>query len=120
MLARSGLNPQTRQEEIAYVKYLAHVMYTEPTIQSCCRFIRNGCLSKPIDIHESDMKLSPEFTEHVYPHFAKFASDAVTMHHMCGFVAYYTEKRHSICVPLTLPLGSFTWGVERLAGRDGV
>jgi hypothetical protein len=120
MEARAGLSPQTRQEEIAYVKYLAHVMYTEPTIQSCCRCIRNGCLSKPFDIHESGKKLGPEFAEHVYHHFAKFASDAITMHHMCGFVAYYTEKRLGICVPHTLPLGSFTWGVERLAGSDGV
>ena len=120
MQARAGLSPQTRQEEIAYVKYLAHVMYTEPTIQSCCRCIRNGCLSKPIDIHESGKRLSPHFTEHVYHHFTKFASDAITMHHMCGFVAYYTDKRHGMCVPHTLPLGSFTWGVERLARSDGV
>ncbi len=120
MQARSGHRPQTRLEEIAYVKYLAHVMYTEPSIQSCCRCIRNGCLSKPIEIHESGKRLSPEFTQHVLYHFTKFASDAITMHHMCGFVAYYTEKRSGVCVPHTLPLGSFTWGVERLARDDGI
>jgi len=120
MQARTGHSPRTRQEEIAYVKYLAHVMYTEPTIQSCCRSIRSGCLSKPIEIHESGNRLTPQFTQHVLRHFTKFASDAITMHHMCGFVAYYTEKKDGICVPHTLPLGSFTWGVERLAGNDGV
>ena len=120
MLARSRHSPQTRQEEIAHVKYLAHVMYTEPSIQSCCRCIRNGCLSKPIEIHESGKRLNPEFTQHVFHHFTKFASDAITMHHMCGFVAYYTEKRQGVCVPHTLPLGSFTWGVERLARDDAV
>lgn len=124
MQARSGHPPRdylkTRQEEIEYVKYLANVMYTEPTIKSCCRCIRNGCLSKPIEIHESGKKLNPEFTQQVFHHFTKFASDAITMHYMCGFVAYYTEKRNGILVPHTLPLGSFTWGVERLPANDGV
>ena len=120
MQARSGNILKTRQDEIQYVKYLAHVMYTEPTIQSCYRHIRNGCLSNEIHIHESGKRLSPAFTETILPQFAKFAADAIRMHYMCGFVAYYTEKRHGLCTPHILPLGSFTWRVERMSGNGGV
>ena len=111
---------KTRQDEIEYVKNLAHVMYTDPTIQSCLRHVNNGCLSNEIHIHESGKRLTPDFTEHVLPHFIKFASDAIRMHYMCGFVAYYTETRHGICTPHTLPLGSFTWRVERISGNGSV
>ena len=118
MQARSGHSLKTRQDEIEYVKYLAHVMYTEPTIQSCYRHIRNGCLSNEIHIHESGKRLSPGFSENILPQFTKFASDAIRMHYMCGFVAYYTEKRDGVCTPHTLPLGSFTWRVERTSNAS--
>jgi hypothetical protein len=120
MQVPSGNILKTRQDEIQFVKYLAHVMYTEPTIQSCYRHIRNSCLSNEIHIHESGKRLSPGFTENILPQFTKFAADAIRMHYMCGFVAYYTEKRNDVCTPHTLPLGSFTWRVERRSGNGGV
>ena len=120
MQAHNRHHLKTRQDEIEYVKYLAHVMYTEPTIQSCYRHISNGCLSNEIHIHESGKRLAPGFTEHVMPHFTKFASDAIRMYYMCGFVAYYTEQRHGIRTPHTLPLGSFTWRVERTSANNNI
>jgi hypothetical protein len=120
MQADRGNILRTRQDEIEYVKYLAHVMYTEPTIQSCCRHIRNGCLSNEIHIHESGKRLSPGFTENILPPFALFAADAIRMYYMCGFVAYYIQKKNGICTPHALPLGSFTWRVERMSANRGV
>ena len=111
---------KTRQDEIDYVKYLAHVMYTEPNAKFCWHSIRNSCLSNPIHISESGKKLSQEFTETIHGHFVKFATDAIAMHYMCGFVAYYIESRNGIRLPFTLPLGAFTWSFERMQREDRV
>jgi hypothetical protein len=42
------------------------------------------------------------------------------MFYMCGFVVYYIETREEMRLPRTLPLGSFTWGVERVNSREAV
>lgn len=111
---------KTRQDEIDYVKYLAHVMYTEPNAKYCWHSIRNICLSKPMHISESGKRLNQEFAETIHAHFVKFAADAIAMHYMCGFVAYYIESRDGIRLPYTLPLGAFTWSVERMQRDDRV
>jgi hypothetical protein len=64
--------------------------------------------------------VNAQFFQRIEHHFVKFAADAIAMHFMCGFVAYYTEKRKGIRLPHTLPLGSFTWSVERIPGDDRV
>ena len=112
------LSHRTRQEEILYVKYLASVMLTEPNVKFCCRQICNACLANPMNIYESGKKLNPQLLQKLRYHFVKFASDAIAMHYMCGFVVYYVEKRNGIRLPHTLPLGSFTWSVERAAGQN--
>ena len=114
----NGSLPRTKQEEILYVKFLAHVMLTEPNVTFCCRQICNTCLSKPMNIYEAGKKVNAKFSQKLRYHFVKFCTDAIAMYYMCGFVAYYTEKRNGIRLPHTLPLGSFTWSVERISG-DG-
>lgn len=109
--------PRTRQEEILYVKFLASVMLTEPNVKSCCRQICSACLASPMNIYEGGKKLNPQLLQKLRYHFVKFASDAIAMHYMCGFVVYYIEKRNGVRLPHTLPLGSFTWSVERLPGQ---
>jgi hypothetical protein len=111
---------KTRQDEIDYVKYLAHVMYTEPNAKYCWHSIRNVCLSRPIHISEAGKRLNQDFTETIHGHFVKFAADAIAMHYMCGFVAYYIETRNGIRLPFTLPLGAFTWSFERMQREDRV
>ena len=115
-----GSLPRTKQEEILYVKFLAHVMLTEPNVNFCCRQICNACLSKPMNIHEAGKKVNANFSQKLRYHFVKFCTDAIAMYYMCGFVAYYIEKRNGIRLPHTLPLGSFTWSVERIAGDSRV
>jgi hypothetical protein len=109
---------RTRQEEIVYVKFLASVMLTEPNVKFCCRQICNACLANPMNIYEGGKKLNPQLLQKLRYHFVKFASDAIAMHYMCGFVVYYIEKRNSIRLPHTLPLGSFTWSVERVPAEN--
>jgi len=111
---------RTRQEEILYVKFLASVMLTEPNVKFCCRQICNACLANPMNIYESGKKLNPQLLQKLRYHFVKFASDAIAMHYMCGFVVYYIEKRNGVRLPHTLPLGSFTWSVERVGGQNRV
>ena len=95
-------------------------MHTEPHVKACCACIRDACLSNSIKICESGKRLQPHFSEKIRNHFTKFAGDAITMFYMCGFVVYYIETRDGMRVPLTLPLGSFTWGVERVPSRDAI
>jgi hypothetical protein len=109
---------KTRQDEVAYVKDLAHFMLTEPYIKACCACIRDACLANSIKIHESGKLLRPEFSERIRSHFTIFAADAITMFYMCGFVVYYIEMLDGMRLPRTLPLGSFTWGVERMSTTD--
>lgn len=117
-LPQHGFGMQrTRQEEILYVKFLASVMLTEPNVKSCCRQICSACLASPMNIYEGGKKLNPQLLQKLRYHFVKFASDAIAMHYMCGFVVYYIEKRNGVRLPHTLPLGSFTWSVERLPGQ---
>ena len=120
MMRHSIFDVKSRQDEITYVKYFARVMHTEPHVRACCACIRDACLSNTIKIQESGKRLQPGFSDKIRNHFTKFAGDAITMFYMCGFVVYYIETREGMRVPQTLPLGSFTWGVERVNSRDAV
>ena len=111
---------KSRQDEIAYVKFFARVMHTEPHIKACCACIRDACLSNSINISESGKRLLPSFSEKIRKHFTNFVADAIAMFYMCGFVVYYIETREEMRLPRTLPLGSFTWGVERVNSREAV
>jgi len=95
-------------------------MHTEPHVRACCACIRDACLANSIKICESGKRLQPAFSEKIRNHFTKFAADAITMFYMCGFVVYYIDTREGLRLPHTLPLGSFTWGVERVSSRDAV
>jgi len=111
---------KSRHDEIAYVKYFARVMHTEPHVKACCACIRDACLSNSIKISESGKRLLPSFSEKIRSHFTKFAADAISMFYMCGFVVYYIETSDELRLPRTLPLGSFTWGVERNSSNTAI
>ena len=95
-------------------------MLTEPYIKACCACIRDACLANSIKIHESGKLLRPEFSERIRSHFTIFAADAITMFYMCGFVVYYIDMLDGMRLPRTLPLGSFTWSVERMSTTDAI
>jgi hypothetical protein len=95
-------------------------MHTEPHIKACCACIRDACLSNSIKICESGKRLQADFSDKIRNHFTKFAGDAITMFYMCGFVVYYIDTREGMRLPQTLPLGSFTWGVERVNSKEAV
>ena len=118
MMKHQAGDLRSRQEEIAYVKYFARVMHTEPHIKACCACVRDACLANSIKISESGKRLQPDFSERIRNHFTKFTADAITMFYMCGFVVYYIDTRDGMRVPQTLPLGSFTWCVERVSSRE--
>ena len=120
MLRHQTSDLKSRQDEIEYVKYFARVLYTEPHVKACCACIRDACLANSIKISESGKRLTPDFSDKIRNHFTKFAADAINMFYMCGFVVYYIETRDGMRVPQTLPLGSFTWRVERVNSRDAV
>jgi hypothetical protein len=80
-----------RRDEIAYVKYVANAMYTEPTIVACCRCMRNGCLSNDISISETGKSLTPQFAAAINHHMKKFASDAINDMEAYGWVSYNRE-----------------------------
>ena len=111
---------KSRQDEIAYVKHFARVMHTEPHVRACCACIRDACLSNSIKICESGKRLQPDFSQKLRNHFTKFAADAISMFYMCGFVVYYIDTREGMRLPHTLPLGSFTWGVERVNSGEAI
>ena len=86
---------KTRQDEITYVKYFAHVMHTEPHIKACCACIRDACLANSIKICESGKRLQPHFSDKIGSHYSKFAADAISMFYMCGFVLHRHARRYA-------------------------
>jgi hypothetical protein len=120
MMRHQIFDVKTRQDESNYVKYFARVMHTEPHVKACCACVRDACLANSIKISESGKRLQPAFSEKMRNHFSKFAADAITMFYMCGFVVYYIDTREEMREPRTLPLGSFTWSVEREASKERI
>jgi hypothetical protein len=120
MMRHNIFDVKSRQDEHNYVKYFARVMHTEPHVKACCACVRDACLANSIKISESGKRLQPAFSEKMRNHFSKFAADAITMYYMCGFVVYYIDTREEMRVPRTLPLGSFTWAVERSSSQTAV
>ena len=120
MMRHQVYDLKSRQDEIIYVKHFARVMHTEPHIKACCACMRDACLSNSMKISESGKRLQPNFSDKVRKHFTKFAADAIAMFYMCGFVVYYIDTHEDMRVPQTLPLGSFTWGVERESSVAGL
>jgi hypothetical protein len=104
----------SRQQQVQYVRDLARFVRTEPYMSFCINQVSNDCLTHPIQIRESNKQLQPQLQKLLASHFSKFADASLYMMYMCGFVAYYLEKVDGVRLPHVLPLGSFTWCMQRI------
>ena len=104
----------SRQQQVQYVRDLARFVLTEPYMAFCINQVSNDCLTHPIRIRENNRPLQPQLQQLLQVHFTKFANAALYMMYMCGFVAYYVEKVDGVRLPHVLPLGSFTWCMQRI------
>ncbi len=46
-----------------------------------------------------------------------FLENSIEMAFMCGFIVFVRRQHEGVNVPLLLPLGSFSWGVELVTER---
>jgi hypothetical protein len=104
----------SRQQQVQYVRDLARFVLTEPYMSFCINQVSNDCLTHPIQIRENNKQLQPQLKQLLEFHFSKFANASLYMMYMCGFVAYYLEKVNGVRLPHVLPLGSFTWSMQRI------
>lgn len=105
---------KSRQQQVEYVRELTRFVMTEPYMSFCINQISNDCLTHPIQILESGKQLQPRLKQLLDSHFTQFANQSLYMMYMCGFVAYYFEKVDGVRLPHVLPLGSFTWCLQRM------
>ncbi len=88
------------------------LMRQNPAVRSCIQRVYNEIIPKTVEIQENGKELARELQRFLGPWLAQFLEHALEMAYMCGFVVFVRRRHEGIEVPVLLPLGSFTWGVE--------
>ena len=91
---------------------LMELVRHNPSVRSCIQRVYNEIVPTAVLIKEGGKELKPELQRFLGPWFAQFLEHALEMAYMCGFVVFVRKRHEGIAVPVLLPLGSFTWGVE--------
>lgn len=87
-------------------------------VSSCLRRLGNWCLINGVDVEEGRQAVSGEFRREVLPRYVRFFQQCLEVMFVCGFVPWYTAEHDGTRFPAVMPLGSFTWTVERTE-REG-
>lgn len=104
-------NPQLMQ--------IVDLIKRDNLVLSCIRRIRNYCLVDGFRLRENSKELSHDFIREITPHFMLFLENTIELYYFCGFVPYVVRKTKSgVVVPVTLPIGTFTWSIEADEGKS--
>lgn len=91
---------------------LIELVRHNPAVRSCIQRVYNEIVPNMVQVKESGKELTPELQRFMGPWLAQFLEHALEMAYMCGFVVFVRKQHEGIAVPVLLPLGSFTWGVD--------
>jgi hypothetical protein len=103
---------QHGDEQRSKMLQLMELVRHNPAVRSCIQRVYNEIVPTAVLIKESGKELTSELQRFLGPWFAQFLEHALEMAYMCGFVVFVRKRHEGIAVPVLLPLGSFTWGVE--------
>ena len=101
----------------AKMHLLVELVRHNPAVRSCIQRVYNEIVPTAVQIKESGKELAPELQRFLGPWFAQYLEHALEMAYMCGFVVFVRKRHEGIEVPVLLPLGSFTWGVDVVTQR---
>jgi hypothetical protein len=100
------------REERSKLELLIDLVRSNPAVRSCIQRVYNEIIPTAVQVKESGKELAPDLQRFMGPWLAQFLEHALEMAYMCGFVVFVRKRHEGIEVPVLMPLGSFTWGVE--------
>lgn len=100
------------RDERSKLELLIDLVRSNPAVRSCIQRVYNEIVPTAVQVKESGKELAPDLQRFMGPWLAQFLEHALEMAYMCGFVVFVRKRHEGIEVPVLMPLGSFTWGVE--------
>jgi hypothetical protein len=101
----------------AKMQLLVELVRHNPAVRSCIQRVYNEIVPTAVQVKESGKDLAPALQRFLGPWLAQFLEHALEMAYMCGFVVFVRRRHEGVEVPVLLPLGSFTWGVDVVTQR---
>jgi hypothetical protein len=111
MSSRYSIAMEAREER-SKLELLIDLVRSNPAVRSCIQRVYNEIIPTAVQVKESGKELAPDLQRFMGPWLAQFLEHALEMAYMCGFVVFVRKRHEGIEVPVLMPLGSFTWGVE--------
>lgn len=108
---------QQHEDERSKMHLLIDLVRNNPAVRSCIQRVYNEIVPTAVEVKESGKELTPDLQRFLGPWLAQFLEHALEMAYMCGFVVFVRRRHEGIEVPVLLPLGSFTWGVEVVTSK---
>ena len=108
---------QQYEDERSKMHLLIDLVRNNPAVRSCIQRVYNEIVPTAVQVKESGKELTPDLQRFLGPWLAQFLEHALEMAYMCGFVVFVRRRHEGIEVPVLLPLGSFTWGVEVVTAK---
>jgi len=96
---------------------LIDLVRLSPAVRSCIQRIVSEVLPPSVEVLEQGKPLKPELQRVIGPWLSDFLSHSIEMAFMFGFVVFVRRRHEGVSVPVLLPLGSFTWGVEMVTQK---
>lgn len=99
------------------MRCLIELVWLNPAVRSCIQRIISEVVPPAVTISEGGKPLTPDLQRILGPWMSMFLENSIEMAFMCGFVVFVRRRHEGVNVPLLLPLGSFSWGVELVTER---
>jgi hypothetical protein len=99
------------------MRMLIELVRLHPAVRSCIQRIVCEVVPDSVTISEGGKPLTPDLQRLLGPWMSSFVQNSIEMAFMCGFVVFVRRRHEGVDVPLLLPLGSFSWGVECVTER---
>jgi hypothetical protein len=96
---------------------LIELVRLHPSVRACIQRLISEAVPESVQISEGGKPIKPALQKVLAPFFATFLENSIEMAYMCGFVVFTRSKHEGVPIPLLLPLGSFSWGVEMVTER---
>ena len=99
------------------MRRLIELVRLHPAVRSCIQRIVSEVVPHSVTILEGGKPLKPDLQRLLGPWLSMFLENSIEMAYMCGFVVFVCRRHEGVNLPLLLPLGSFSWGVECVTER---
>ena len=94
------------------MRRLIELVPLHPAVRSCIHHIVREVVPHSVTILEGGKPLKPDLQRLLGPWLSMFLENSKEMAYMCGFVVFVSSRHEGVDLPLLLPLGSISWGVE--------